>query len=56
MFQTLITIFALASIAVNIYILVFIIEHRYKWYFMLSTSLGIFFGFYRLYAILFRKY
>jgi hypothetical protein len=53
-FQILVVIFAICSIAVNIYILSYETIHKYKWYFMLSTTLGIFFGFYRLYT-LFRK-
>ena len=50
-FYTLITIFAVASISVNIYILVYEVEARYNWKFLLSTSLGIFFGFFRLYTV-----
>jgi hypothetical protein len=50
-FYFLITIFAVTSIAINIYILVFEVQARYKWTFLVSTSLGIFFGFYRLYTI-----
>jgi hypothetical protein len=50
-FYTLVTIFAVISIAINIYILVFEIQERFKWTFLLSTSLGIFFGFFRLYTI-----
>ena len=53
-FQILLMIFAITSIAVNIYILSYQELHNYKWYFMLSTLLGIFFGCYRLYSI-FRK-
>ena len=51
LFYILVTIFAIASIAVNVYIIVYEVQERYKWYFILSTSLGIFFGFYRLYTI-----
>ena len=53
-FQILLMIFAICSIAVNIYILSYQEIHNYRWYFMLSTLLGIFFGCYRLYSI-FRK-
>ena len=51
LFYTLITIFAVASISVNIYILIYEVEARYDWKFLLSTSLGIFFGFFRLYTV-----
>jgi len=50
-FYILITIFAIISIAINIYILIVEVQSRYKWYFLISTSLGIFFGMYRLYTI-----
>jgi len=51
LFYILVTIFAITSIVVNLYIIVYEVQERYKWYFLLSTSLGIFFGFYRLYTI-----
>jgi hypothetical protein len=54
-FQILLLIFAITSIAINIFILSYQEIHNFKWYFMVSTLLGIFFGFYRLYSI-FRKH
>ncbi len=54
-FQILLLVFAITSIAVNIYILSYQELHNYKWYFMISTLLGIFFGCYRLYSIFHKK-
>ena len=54
-FQMLLLVFAISSIAVNIFILSYQEVHNFKWYFMVSTLLGIFFGCYRLYSIFHKK-
>ena len=55
-FDVILMIFCFTSIGVNIYIIVYQIESHHQWYFMLSTALGIFFGFYRLSTVLRRVF
>uniref|UniRef100_A0A6C0F4H4 Uncharacterized protein n=1 Tax=viral metagenome TaxID=1070528 RepID=A0A6C0F4H4_9ZZZZ len=51
----LIILLCLVSIGVNIYIMVYEIEHQYKWFFLFATVIAIVFELYRLYGATFKK-
>jgi hypothetical protein len=48
-FTTMLLVFALTGITINIYILTYDIDAKRKWYYMLSAALGIFFNILQLY-------
>lgn len=50
-FTTMLLVFALTSISINVYILAYDIDAKRKWYYILSAALGIFFGVFRLYNV-----
>jgi len=41
----------IVGLFVNLYILYYEIETKYAWMFLVSTSIGIIFGIYRIYSI-----